>query len=121
MEGTCISDCVQRRTRGKDRLSASPRVHVMNANSSMGRILDGNGEARGLARRAARLCRSGRDRRHGAAPWRGRGASRRRAALRYIREREAARTAQLRAEVDGWFAQFDTNRDGKLQRDELRA
>jgi calcium-binding protein CML len=41
--------------------------------------------------------------------------------LQLLREREAARNAKMKAEVDQWFERFDTNGDGKLQRDELRA
>ena len=41
--------------------------------------------------------------------------------LKMLREREAAQTAKMRQQVEGWMEQFDTNGDGKLQRDELRA
>ena len=41
--------------------------------------------------------------------------------LKLLREREAERNQKIREEVEGWFTKFDTNGDGKLQRDELRA
>ena len=40
--------------------------------------------------------------------------------IKQLRQREAERRARTQAEVEGWFEQFDTNKDGKLQRDELR-
>jgi len=41
--------------------------------------------------------------------------------LKLLREREAERNQKIKEEVEGWFKVFDTNGDGKLQRDELRA
>lgn len=41
--------------------------------------------------------------------------------LKALRQREAERRARTHAQVEAWFEEFDENKDGKLQRDELRA
>lgn len=40
--------------------------------------------------------------------------------LAALRKREHERQLRITAEIDSWFERFDTNHDGKLQRDELR-
>ena len=39
--------------------------------------------------------------------------------LKMLRQRELERQMRVVAEVDSWFNDFDTNKDGKLQRDEV--
>ena len=40
--------------------------------------------------------------------------------LKMLRKRDEERQARIQAEVESWFEKFDENKDGKLQRDELR-
>ena len=41
--------------------------------------------------------------------------------LANLQRREAERRARIHAEIEVWFKEFDTNGDGRLQRDELKA
>ena len=41
--------------------------------------------------------------------------------LKALRQREAERQMRIQSQIEGWFEEFDTNKDGKLQREELRA
>ena len=41
--------------------------------------------------------------------------------LKALRKRDAERKTRMEAQVQAWFEEFDENKDGKLQRGELRA